>query len=322
MKLKKILDKTLVLIVFTTIIVLFELNSVHANTIFPHTKEFLLLNRERSEEVVSFRNDSRKEILITPIVYSYDPITLEMSENDGYIFLRTEKEIFSVQPNEILELNYEVIPVSSMRPGTYFNLIVLQKQQEDVFITETNPIGTVDSLAHLAVLHIVDSESDIKGISTEFADIEIQIVDKGVPFLAPTRIKYTYQNKTNYVLNPMGEIQLYSTKGKYPPEYIKINKEQKKLYPDDIIEEEFEIERYHFSDFFTQKMILGRFYNGLDDNLILKETIIQPNYYTFVGIGIIILSTISLLKVLFSKTRKAEGGRRKDRDSSSKKNLE
>jgi hypothetical protein len=109
----------------------------------------------------------------------------------------------------------------------------------------------------------------------------------------------------------MGEIQFYSTKGRFTPEYIKINKEQQKLYPGGLLEEEFEIQKDHISNLFTQRMILGRFYNGIDENLIIKEVVIQPNFELFVAIGLLIVAIIALTKVILDNKKKTKKGKKK-----------
>jgi hypothetical protein len=191
-----------------------------------------------------------------------------------------------------------------MRPGTYFNLIILKEEVEKAFVAETNPVGAVENLAHLVVLHIADADKDVKGITSEFAKVEIEVIDKGIPFISPTVIKYTYENISNYVLNPMGEIQLYSTKGRFTPEYIKINKDQQKLYPGGLMEEEFTIQKDHISNLYTQRVVLGRFYNGIDENLIIKEVVIQPNFELFIALAILIIAAIALVKVILDNKKK------------------
>lgn len=312
MKQKIFLSTTLLLSsVIFSLSLFFPLSKIQANTLFPHTKELLITNQERTKETLTFTNTSRKDMLVTPVIYSYDPQTIEIIKDDGFIFTRADKEIFTVKPEATLELEYEVVPISNMKPGTYFNLLVLEKQFEETFITETNPLGATDSLAHLVVLHIIDSEADVYGITSEFAKINIQILEKGIPFIRPTVIKYTYQNVTNYVLNPMGEIQIYSEQGRYSPTYKKINKEQEKLYPGGLLEEEFEINQYHFSDLYSNRIIIGRFYNGIDENLLVKEIILEPNYIPLIFGGILIFSIIFLLKALFSKKVKKKSSKKK-----------
>ena len=306
MDIKSALRKTIYLFFCAILFGIVTPKVAYANTIAPPIAEYLLTTQERRESSVTFKNDSRKEIFLSPAVYSYDPQTLEMSKEDGFIFTRADKEIFSVRPTETFELPYEIVPDKDMRPGTYFNLIILETEKEKIFVAETNPIGTVENLAHLVVLHITDPEQGVKGITSDFAKIDIQVIDKGIPFVSPTIIKYTYENTSNYVLNPMGEIQFYSTKGRFTPEYIKINKDQQKLYPGGLLEEEFEIQKDHISNLFTQRIILGRFYNGIDENLIIKEVVIQPNFELFIAIALIVIALIALVKVLLDENKKRE----------------
>lgn len=301
MKFKKVPSITIVMLLLTSFLTPFK---TIANTVYPHTNEIMMGNTERTKETLHFRNDSKKDVLLSPVIYSYDPQTVEIIEDGGYIFTRADREIFRVKPEETLELKYEVVPTEGMSPGTYFNLIILEKQPEETFVAGRNPIGAVDNIGHLVVLHITDPENDIRGISTDFARIGLEVVEKGVPFIRPTKIRYTYQNKTNYVLNPMGEIQIYNKRGSYPPIYLKINEEEEKLYPKGFMEEEYEIDNYHISDLFSKRIIIGRFYNGIDENLILEEVTIEPNYTLLGSLGFLIIAIIILLKLVFSKSSK------------------
>lgn len=301
MKFKYILLTTLFLLLFWGFL---EPPKTLANTLYPHTKEVLIGSDERTREILHFRNDTRKKALITPVIYSYDPQTLEISKEDGFIFTRADKEIFPVKPGETLQIEYEIVPFGNMNPGTYFNVIVLEKQPEETFVAETNPVGSVDNIAHLVVMHIVDPGEDVRGITSEFARVGIEILEKGIPFIRPTKLRYTYQNITGYVLNPMGEIQIYNERGKQPPVYLKINSEEKKLYPQGLMEEEFEISNNHIADLYSKRVVIGRFYNGIDENLILKEIIIEPNYVLFASLALSIIATIILLKLIFSKKKK------------------
>ncbi len=61
-------------------------------------------------------------------------------------------------------------------------------------------------------------------------------------------------------------------------------------------------------------MILGRFYNGIDENLIIKEVVIQPNFELFIAIALLIVAIIALAKVILdnrNQTKKGKSGRSK-----------
>jgi hypothetical protein len=302
MRITKVLTKT----AFISLFVLLFVNSVQANSIFPYKKEVMISNQERTREKISFKNDGKKDILISPVVYSYNPQTLELIETEGYIFVRTDKEIFTVKPNHTITIDYEIVPPTNLEIGTYFNLIVLETQAENTFLRQTNPISVTDSLSHLIVLHIIDSESAVYGITSEFAQVNLEVTQKGIPFIRPAKVKLVYQNITNYVLTPMGEMQIYNKKGKYSPIYFKINEEEKKLYPGGIIEEEVTIEKAHLSDLFNERTVIARFYNGIDENFILKETSIQPNYILLIVAVIFVISLLILIRSLFEIRKKSK----------------
>lgn len=300
------LKKIFLTICFVLLFLIPSMQKALANTVFPYKVERIISNQERTKETVSFRNDERKDIYVSPLVYSYNPQTLEITTTQSYIFVRADIDIFKVEPNEVLTLNYEIVPPLNIEPGTYFNLIVFRTEQENSFIQEDNPVGVTNNLSHLVVLHVTDSESAVYGITTEFAQISLEVVEKGIPFIRPTRVKYIYQNTTNYVLNPKGEIQIFSKKGKYAPIYIKINSKEEKLYPGGIIEEEFEIDRYDITDIYTERTIIGRFYNGIDENIILKETTLEVNY-TILALGTItLIALIVLVKAIVQDRKRAK----------------
>lgn len=278
------------------------LNKAHANKVFPYKTEIIISNQERTKESFSFKNESTKDIKITPIPYSFDSKNVQIIEN-GEIFVRTDREIFTVKPEESIQLDFEIVPPNNMEPGTYFNLILLEKQEEDVFLPEFSPLGVVDTLSHLVVLHIADPDSSVFGISTEFAQISLNIQQKGIPFIRPLKLKYSYQNITNYVLTPMGELQIFNEDSKYEPVYIKINQEEKKLYPGDIKEEEFEVNLTNIVDLFVVKKVIGRFYNGIDENFVSLEVRQEPNYTLPLFTGAILLLTVLLFKS-FKKRKK------------------
>jgi hypothetical protein len=107
-------------------------------------------------------------------------------------------------------------------------------------------------------------------------------------------IKYTYQNTTNYVLQPQGEIQIFDQRSSYAPEYRQINDTAKRLYPGDSIEETITIKNWHLSDIIFGRKVVGRFYNGIDQNSITKEAT-QSSYYGYFAILAVLLLLLFLL---------------------------
>jgi len=280
--------KKLFTIGFISILLFLPLTQVNANTLSPAINQVIKNTGETENTKILFTNTTNKEVYILPTVVGYNPKTSSIITNDSYIFVKTDRDTFRVEPNSTISLSYQIIVPGNFALGTYFNLIILKQTNDSGFLDSDNSVGAVDNLSHLVVLHVVE-QGDVKGITSEFAQISMEIVDRGIPFLKDTKVKYIYQNITNYVLIPDGEIQIYNNKGKYTPVYYKINGKQQKLYPNDIIEETIVIDKWDIADLIYPRTILGLFYNGIDENSISKE-IQQNNSYFFVISGITILA--------------------------------
>jgi hypothetical protein len=259
---------------------------VHANTLAPSVNEVILKPGSTTKHRVTFENTTNKEIYLFPQVYSYDPRNSQLIDTDTFQYVRIDRDSFPVEAHGRLKLDYEIIIPANLIPGTYFNLIILKQTNDTGLSLGGNIIGATENLSQLVVMHITEV-GNVLGITTEFAYIEMKIIDQGIPFIRPTKVKYTYQNITNYVLEPEGELQIYNNNGRYQPIYIKINTSEDKLYPNETIEEIINISDWHFSDLLHSRTIAGRFYNGIDENYILKE-IQQNTSYILIISGVLI----------------------------------
>lgn len=280
--------KKLFTIGFISILFFLQLTPVRANTLAPAINQIIRSTEESVNSTILFTNTTNKEVYISPTVVGYNPKTSNIITDESYIFVKTDIDTFRVEANSTLSLNYQIVVPSNLSLGTYFNLIILKQTNDSGFLDSDNSVGAIDNLSHLVVLHVVQ-QGDVKGITSEFAQISMEIVDRGIPFIKDAKVKYIYQNITNYVLVPDGEIQIYNNKGKYPPQYYKINKDRQKLYPNDIIEETIVIDKWDISDLIYPRTVLGLFYNGIDENSISKE-IQQNSSYFFVISGITVLT--------------------------------
>ena len=292
---------------FAVTLLLLTSGNIFADSLTPSIFEKGVTAGSTSTGTVTFKNESTDQVTIKPYVSAYDSKSLQLISDEKSIFLKMDIETYDVQPGGTLTLNYEIKPPANLTPGTYFNLIVLQKVMPSTYLTTKNPTGTIDALSQLVAIHILEqSDAGVLGIKTDFASINMEVVDKGIPFLKPTVVKYTYQNTTNYVLNPKGEIQIFDNKSTYSPTYKQVNGENKKLYPKDTIEETISIGDWHISDLLFGRKIVGYFYNGIDENSIVSGPV-TTSYYAYLGIlgGIVILIGI-LIKAISSDTKKKE----------------
>lgn len=280
--------KTIFTIGFLSILFLFPLNHINANSLSPAITQTILSSGEIFDSKILFTNTTNKEVYILPTVVGYNPKTNSILIKDTYLFVKTDIDTFKVEPGATISLNYKIVVPSNLPLGTYFNLIILKQTNDVGFLNPQNSVGAIENLSHLVVLHVVQ-QGDVKGITSEFAQVSMEIVDRGIPFIKDTKVKYIYQNITNYVLIPDGEIQIYNNKGRYTPQYYKINENKQKLYPNDIIEETIVIDKWNISDLIYPRTVLGLFYNGIDENNITRE-IQQNSSYFFLLSGVIILT--------------------------------
>jgi hypothetical protein len=292
----------LITILCTLGITLLVPSHVYADSISPSIYEVILTPNSKTTGKVTFKNESTDIISITPTVSAYDPKTLQLITDEKTVFLKLDKETYTVQPQANLILNYEIIPPVNLKTGTYFNLIILQETNPQGYLNVKNPLGAVGNLSQLVTMHIVEEQTNVPlQITSDFAQVNMEITDAGIPFLKPMSIKYTYQNTTNYVLNPSGEIQVFDSKSSYSPEYYQINKTNKKLYPGDTIEETITVNKWHITDILFGRKIAGRFYNGIDQNTITKE-LSQNSYYAY----LIILVVLVFLVIILLKSIQAD----------------
>ncbi len=299
--------KHIITIFFAAILLLLTSGNIFADSLTPSIFEKGVTAGSTSTGTVTFKNEGTDQVTIKPYVSAYDSKSLQLISDEKSIFLKMDIETYDVQPGGTLTLNYEIKPPANLAPGTYFNLIILQKVMPSTYLNTKNPTGTIDSLSQLVAIHILEqSETGVLGIKADFASITMDVVDKGIPFLKPTVVKYTYQNTTNYVLDPKGEIQVFDGKSTYSPIYKQINGTNKKLYPQDTIEETITMGDWHLSDILFGRKIVGYFYNGIDENSIAKGPI-TTSYYAYLGVlgGIVILIGI-LIKAIASDTKKKE----------------
>lgn len=282
-------------------------STVYASmTVTPFKEEVLISPQEKMKKTVTLKNNGNDTLKVSPVVFSYNPQTQTLIDTENYIFVRTDKEIFTTNPKGILTLNYEIVPPTNIKPGTYFNLIVLKKEEDSLKDISKNPVGAIDSLSHLVVMHVKDEDNSVLGITSDFALTTITIEENGIPFIRPTKIKYVYQNISNYVLEPLGEIQIYNNKGNHAPKYIKINEEKEKLYPGGTIEKVIDIKEIHIADILNGRSIVGRFYNGIDEGFKIVEVKQEPNYI-FISVFCLSLGTlIILLKSLLFDRKKTK----------------
>ncbi len=269
-----------------------------ANTLTPPVKEIQLSQGERMISSVIFENKENRDIEILLSVYEYDPQTKNISQEQKNIFIKADTDTFLVKKGETKEIQYEIYPLSNLELGTYFNILVLSesKNTEEVYINQ--------GISQLVVLHITNSQEAVKGITTDSYLAKIEIIDKGIPLLKPLKIKYTFTNNSTYTLTPTGRIDVFNKRDNYKPEYLYINTKGDKIYPKESKEEILTINNWHISDIFSERVVQGHFYNGLDDNPKIVEEFVNSYIYEVLAILVFIVLTILLGKSIKEDRKK------------------
>jgi len=273
---------------------------ISADSIAPFINEVNLKENERTREELIFTNDgdSSKEILLQ--VYGYNSQTDDI-DNDIPTLLRVDTDSFLIKPNESKELPYEIVLPEGIEIGTYFNLLIL----EPIPQVKNSAIITSPSVSQIVKINIYPADSAENKIPKTPADITLEIVHKGIPWIKATEIRYTYRNISNYILQPKGEIQVFNEKQNTEPIYLKINKEKKLLYPEEELSETLKVNTWNIYDLIYKRVVLGRFYNGVDGEYQGEQTTIQDFKNETVITGVVIL----FLFVILRESLKNKGGK-------------
>lgn len=292
MKLIKILCTSILL--YT----LLGISNIYANSITPAINEIQLPQGQRTLSSVIFENKEDRDIEILLKVYEYNPKTDQIIEDSKNIFLKADTDTFLIQAGTKRNIPYEIYPVENIEKGTYFNILVLTEvvNPQDVYINK--------GISQLVILHIVDQDAQVAGVTTSDYVPKIEVLNKGIPFLVPLKIRYTVQNNSNYVITPKGRIEIFNSKGNSKPEYIYINTDEEKVYPKETIEETITLNNWSLFDILYERVAIGNFTNGLDSKAVTVEKKINSYVYEVLGILTVLVVASLLIKSLREDLKK------------------
>lgn len=274
---------------------------VSANSIDPAIRRITLAKGQRKYASVVYQNSEDFDVELTITPYGYNPRTDEISEVENDIFLKADTDTISVPANSSFNIKYEIYPIANIREGTYFNILTITP------IADNQNVSIINSIAQLIILDVVNEQNDVRGIATESYSTSIQVVNKGIPFLTPLKLKYLILNNSNYVLTPQGRIDVFNERNAYKPTYEYINREEEEIYPEEIYQNEFEVESWHISDLFSKRIVYAEIYNGIDSNPQKVELEINsylPEIFTLLAILIISILGLKYLNQNKGKSKK------------------
>lgn len=286
MKSAKILITLLLLYTFLGI------SPILASSIEPGISRISLSQGERKYNSVIFNNTEDQDLEVTITPYAYNPKTDELSEDKKYIFIKSDTDSIKVKANQTYEIKYEVFPIQNLSDGTYFNILSITPK------IKNENVSINSSIAQLVILDVVSAQDQVKGIVTTQYSTNIEIVNKGIPFITPLKLKISITNNSNYVLTPQGRIDIFNEKNTYKPIYTYLNEEKEEIYPGETFEEDVEIKGWYITDLFLERIAKGEIYNGIDNNPQYVE--IEVNNFilelsiVFIALTLVILLTKSI----------------------------
>ncbi|PKN03039.1 hypothetical protein CVU76_03380 [Candidatus Dojkabacteria bacterium HGW-Dojkabacteria-1] len=287
--------------IFFTLIFLYTLLGIpysFANSLYPAINEVKLPQGQRAIAMVTFENKEERDTEILLSVYEYNPKTDEIIKDSRNNFLKVDTDTFVVKAKEKKEIPYEIVPVSNLQLGTYFNILVLTE------VSSTKDVYIDKGISQLVVLHVVDPYGEVQGVTTSDYSVRIDVVQKGIPFLTPVELRYTIVNNSKYVITPGGRLEIFNKRSNYKPEYIYVNQEKTRLYPGEKIEKKVSVKNWNFSDLFSERIVIGNISSGLDSSVKTVQTTINSYVYEILGVLTIGIVTILLIKSLKEDTKK------------------
>ncbi len=267
-------------------------SEIFAESISPFYTEDILVSGSNENYSLTIENENDYDLFLTPKVYKYYPKSEYISELEPFEeFVKIDTDYIEIPSNGEKEINFQIVAPQSLEPGTYYNLIVFQQTGQTV--EENERIGASGAISHLVKLHLTDDNSDK---ITEEYDVSLEVKDRGIPFIKPTKLKLTFFNNSPYTLIPQGEIEVVKRSSNQQPEYIKVNLERARVYPNDIAEFEYEVNNWYIEDIFFGKKAYIQIGNGIDEESMRKEIGIPSFRNEF----LYILATITITILLAS----------------------
>ena len=288
-----------ILLITTAITILVSLiffpKDSYAETISPSFTEDTLVIGESSQHNFQFINDNNYDIFVTPKLYKYYPQSEYVLDLEAYEeIVEIDNDYIKIPANESSQINFQIKAPEALELGTYYNLIVLEQVGTK---KEDSTIGASKAISHLVKLNIVDNPNLDK--ITEEYDANIEVINRGIPFIKPAVLKITFFNNSKYTLIPTGEIQVVKKSADKEPEYIKINTERTQIFPEQTFEKEYEVQKWYIEDIFFGKTVYVQMSNGIDNGIITLEAEIsgfQKELLYILGISTLLILLIQSIK--------------------------
>lgn len=287
-------------------------SQVSAHTLSPYKKDYVLYAGDELSDSFNFTNTSDERLDFNISVSAYNP--QDGSFVDDEIFITPIEGNVSIAAGEMVQIKYKLDVPAFHDEGSYFNIIVV----EENIPQDESTVGFKTGFGMIAGIHIVDENGSIKGAFSDFSDILLSLVEKGLPYISPTVLKYRFQNNSPFVFMPDGEIRVFDTVTNERILKERLNTEDLKVFPSDFYETSFSFDVWNYQNMFHDLKVVTRTYNQFDNNYIENVALIPGfSYVPFLAVGgglvVLVLVVVTISKKKRTK-RKSKTREEKDQE--------
>ncbi|MCB9789647.1 hypothetical protein H6762_01475 [Candidatus Nomurabacteria bacterium] len=279
---------------------------IQAHTLSPFYKDYLLYTGEVFDDSFKFTNTSDEDLTFDLLSSPYNPESEEFSTELDRNFVTPKFESIKVLANTTVEVPYSVSIPEKTTSGSYFSVVYLEEDKGRVERETTTQIRA--GFGMIVALHVVEEGASVKGAFTQLSDILVNVLDRGFPYLHPIQLTYRYENLSDYVFTPEGELRIFDTVTNERLAKERLNADGARAYPDRTFSEDFTFDLWTIDNAFHDLRVVTRTYNQFDD-AYLESAVIIPGlnrWGVYGGVAVllfIIYLTINKFKQSLSSTR-------------------
>jgi hypothetical protein len=292
MKLLKILS-------VVCIIGIFSISNSDANMLSPSVLDLYVEKNTKETGYLEYTNTSDEILIASPEVLSYNANTEEIIE-EGYVFIEVEDRTFEIEPNEMVQIQYEISYEGIEDNGTYFNVLAMisqnsnekesyQKEEEAKF-----DINIGEGALFAAHFSDFGTVSVFQELTVTFTSAR----DWFIPYIVPAKGVLQLENKSNFVFNLEGEIKVLNEDGEVL-NTKRVNSEESKMFPGDQINVGITANEVTLQNFSFVSVLGESTFNQRDASFFTLN-----NYFQYFILFWIIIAVLSLLVTMRKQRRK------------------
>jgi hypothetical protein len=284
------------LIIFALSFLFLKTNNqeIFAYNIEPAIREFILQVEDEKTGSIFFTNTSENQQEFKVYSHRYNPKTESIIDDRDFIELNNE--FFTLQSGERIEIEYSIKIPEDVLGGSYFSIIAVEEIQHKNL--EPTTIAINYGVGSLIAIHVVN-DTDISEIFLNEIEIDLKYKQPLNPL--KTEIEYRIQNSSKYTFLPKGQLTITSTEEK--PIYFRINTEEHKLYPEDVLSFSFTHEG-EWKDLLKNKKIVSRIGSQFSNDLREIQTDLPYLNQTVLAISTLIFLIATLIVLIKARKKK------------------